>query len=58
MTPSSSRQITFTVDELRALSSKLKGWVVDGPEKAALDAAEVKIIVALTGEPHGPIRQS
>ena len=44
------KTLEFTDDELRALSSKMAGWVVDGPELEALQSAERKIVGALTGE--------
>jgi hypothetical protein len=52
------KTIQLTDDELRALSSKLAGWVVDGPELEALQSAEQKIVAALTGDvPCVPISQ-
>jgi hypothetical protein len=42
-------RVDFERDELRALSSKLLGWVVDGPEAVNLESAHDKIVQALQG---------
>jgi hypothetical protein len=41
------KTVELTDDELRALSSKIAGWVFDGPELEALQEAERKIVAAL-----------